>query len=76
MMATLTWTARSLRNTLESFVRCQFKHEVSGETIDVALDGTIQRAGGDAVKFCQIGVQQHFLSPCEMNQFFDPLDGD
>ena len=41
----------------------------------VALDGLVQVAGGDAVKHCEIGVQQHFLSSHEMDQSLDLLNG-
>jgi hypothetical protein len=56
-------------------VRSQLEHEVGRETARVASDSAIERASSDAIKHCQIGVQQHLLPSHKTDQSFDSFNG-
>jgi hypothetical protein len=53
----------------------QAKHEVLGESADVATNGLNQRARLDAVELCKILVEHHLFRADDVDALLNRLDG-
>src|ERR1035437_2426375 len=54
-----------------NFLWRKLKHKVIRESFEVAFNGTIQRAGVNAVKFCQMIVEHHLLTANQEDEILD-----
>jgi hypothetical protein len=56
------------------FPVAQLEHEIGRKTPFIAFDGFVEIAGGNAVKSCQIGIQQHLFASDQVNHLLDALN--
>lgn len=54
----------------------ELKHEIPWKSLEISIDGAIDRLSLHFVKQCQIPIEHHFFAANQVNSFFNSLAGD